>query len=310
MRAVWSFWTKPFRSHHHRVWLTERHHLLAWVLSVQTAKQRYSRTALFTDEEGARLLVDDLGLDFTDVSTGLDELRDADPEWWVLGKLWTYRAQKEPFVHLDSDVFLWRRLPERLEQSLVFAQNPETFPFTDESWYRPIQYDRGIRLVGGWAPPEWCWYVSRGANTAICCGILGGNAVGFLAYYADLAIRMVDHPRNQAAWADIGSPISDNILLEQYLLAACLDFHKQQKQSRFRNVEIDYLFASSEQAFDETAAARVGYTHLIGGAKSNAALLNRLERRVRRDYPEYYERCSKAYNDVEAVTGSSDSRTR
>ena len=41
-------------------------------------------------------------------------------------------------------------------------------------------------------------------------------------------------PRNRQAWADLGSPIGDNILLEQYLLAACLRFHKQTHDSQYR----------------------------------------------------------------------------
>jgi hypothetical protein len=291
MRAVWSFWTKPFRSHHKNVWLTERHHLLSWVLSVQTAKQHYPETALFTDADGARLLVDHLGLEFTHVSTALTALRAADPAWWVLGKLWTYRAQEQAFVHLDSDVFLWRRLPPRLERSGVFAQNPETFPPTDDSWYRPNQYDQALRCRGGWAPREWGWYTSRRINTAICCGFVGGRAVEFLRYYADRAITMILRARNQAVWTHLGSPIGDNILLEQYLLAACIEYHRGRQASKFRDVDIEYLFQSSDEAFDETTAARVGYTHLIGGAKSNAALLERLEARVRRDYPDLYERC-------------------
>jgi hypothetical protein len=87
------------------------------------------------------------------------------------------------------------------------------------------------------------------------------------------------------------STISDNILIEQYLLAACLEFHWQRQESTHKNTEVRYLFHSSDEAFDETVAARAGYTHLLGGAKSNAALAQRLEARVQRDYPAYYERC-------------------
>ncbi len=72
---------------------------------------------------------------------------------------------------------------------------------------------------------------------------------------------MIQRPRNEPAWASIGSPIADNILVEQYLLAACTRFHRQQKESKYRNIEIEYLFTSDEEAFDEAAAARVGYTH-------------------------------------------------
>src|SRR6476646_849506 len=110
MRAVWSFWTKPFKEHHHDVWFSEKHHLLSWALSFETARKHYPETALITDEEGAELLVGHLGLEFEHVSTELSELRDADERWWVLGKLRAYCVQQEPFVHLDNDVFLWARL--------------------------------------------------------------------------------------------------------------------------------------------------------------------------------------------------------
>lgn len=291
MRAVWSFWPKPFYAHHMRVWLSDCHHLLAWVLSVESASRHYPRTTLVTDDEGARLLVDGLGLEFTTVTTELNALRDADPEWWVLGKLWAYRSQKEPFVHVDNDVFLWKRLPPKVERAGVCAQNPECFPLTADSWYRPAAYEQVIRSVSGWVPDEWRWSTSRKFTRAICCGILGGTAVDFLSYYADLAIRMIGHPRNCAAWHALGSPIGDNILFEQYLLAACLEFHRDRQGSPYRKVDAAYLFESTEQAFDEACAARIGYTHLIGGAKSDPGLMARLDARVRRDYPERYQRC-------------------
>ena len=271
MHAVWSFWSKPFHAHHRRVWRSELHHLLAWVLSVECAQRHYSRTVLVTDTEGARLLVDRLGLPFTTVTTTLTALDDTDPEWWVLGKLWAYRAQTEPFVHLDSDVFLWKRLPEALEAAPVCAQNPESFPRDDASCYRPATYDRAIHSFGGWAPEEWRWSTSRRSTKAVCCGVLGGAAVDFLAYYADLAIQMIQHPRNRAAWTSLGSRIGDNILFEQYLLAACLEFHGRRPGSPFSDVHAAYLFPSSDDAFDESSAVRMGYTHLIGGAKNDAA---------------------------------------
>jgi hypothetical protein len=37
----------------------------------------------------------------------------------------------------------------------------------------------------------------------------------------------------------------------------------------------------------------MGFTHLIAGAKRNPQVAKTLERRVQRDYPEYYDRCIK-----------------
>jgi hypothetical protein len=301
VRAVWSFWTKPFYAHHRRVWLSDFHHLLAWVLSVGAARRHYPDTALITDELGARLLADRLGLPFDHVSTGLAELRDADPQWWVLGKLWAYRAQDRAFLHIDNDVFLWNPLPEALTQAPVFAQNPEWFPIADGSWYRPEAYDHAIRAGGGWVPDEWSRAVAARRNRAVCCGFLGGNAVDFLRYYAGTAMRMIRHPANQAAWAGFGSTVSDNILIEQYLLAACIDYHRKRGRSEYRGANIRYLFRSSREAFNGFAAARAGYTHLIGAAKNNPALARRLEERVARDYPSYFETCAKLARDDKAA---------
>jgi len=291
MRAVWSFWTKPFAGRCGIPWLSERTHLLAWVLSLETARRHYPETVLVTDDEGAELLVGRLGLKFSQVSTELSSLADADPSWWVLGKLWTYRMQREPFVHIDNDVFLWARLPPEVEVAPVIGQNPEWFPLVPESWYRPERYTQALRQYGGWMPEEWNWAAGQSSTRAICCGILGGNQVDFLRYYSDLALRMIRHPRNQEVWNQVGANAGDNVLFEQYLLAACVDYHRGRAGSAYAAVEARCLFDSMDQAFDGTTAATMGYTHLMGDAKKNVDLARSLERRVAREYPDAYERC-------------------
>lgn len=106
MRAVWSFWSKPHRTSRHYYWFSEFHHALAWSLSVQEARKHYPDTWLYTDDAGARLLVDKLQLPFAHVCTDLNALDGYAPGWWALSKLYAYRQQTEPFVHLDYDVFL------------------------------------------------------------------------------------------------------------------------------------------------------------------------------------------------------------
>jgi hypothetical protein len=269
--------------------------LLAWILSVQSVSAHYADTTLVTDDAGADLLVGSLGLRFKEVSTSLNSLRDANPGWWVHGKLAAYRLQTRPFVHLDNDVFLWRPLPESLSSAPVFGQNPESFA-DDASWYRPQFVDGLIRNVGGWVPEEWRWYTAQKKTEAICCGIVGGTDSAFLAHYANVAIAMIEHPANQLAWGWMGDVIGDNILVEQYLLAACIEYHRQPGRHQFRTAEVSYLFESWNEAFDEQAATQVGYTHLIGAAKANRHLMRRLERRVRRDFPRLYERVDEITN--------------
>lgn len=283
MRAVWSFWSAPYREHYHRTWTDEKFHLLAWILSVGEATRHYPDTWLYTDGAGKRVLVDGLGLRFGHVELALDGLEGSDTQWWVLGKLAAYAAQRAPFVHLDSDVFLWARLPDAVEGACVFGQNPEFFEFHDQSLYRLDAFLDGIGRHGGWLPEEWRRYAKQRGSGAVCCGILGGSGTGFIRHYAGLAEAVIRHPGNQAVWPTLG--VRDNILVEQYFLAACLDYHRE------AGVEAAYLFGSSREAFDPAHAARAGYTHLIGEAKRNPEIAARLERRVRADYPAQYARC-------------------
>lgn len=292
-RAVWSFWTKPYQAHRKQVWYTDKHHWLAWVLSVETARQHYPETVLVTDDEGAKILVDDIGLEFTSVSTDLNHLKKEDPDWWILGKLWAYRSQTKPFIHIDTDVFLWNPLPANLDSAPVFAQNPEYFIFGKHEdtpwWYRPELFDTRIKKTGGWLPPEWDFYFTHQRNLAYCTGILGGNQVDFLNHYGDIALKIATNPDNRAAFALMENKIGDCLLVEQYFLAACLEYHQQSK-SPFTGVEIECLFASPEEAYSSSKAEALGYTHLIGAAKHNRKLAKRLEKRVARDYPRHYER--------------------
>jgi hypothetical protein len=295
MRAVWSWWTKPLVTGQGWTWPTPRHHLLSWVLSVETARQHLPRTALVTDALGAELLVERLGLEFDEVSTTLDELDGHDPEWWNLGKLLAYAVQEEPFVHVDQDVYLWKPLPERLLGADLFTQNPELFPH-GQSDYRPETLEHTLHSVGGWVPEELVHCVPvDGVLRGACCGIIGGRRLDFIRYYAELALRLVDHPRNAPAWPLLGNKQLFTTVLEQYLLEACVRF-QQSEGAPFRGVEMHYLFDSVDEAYARAAAA--GFTHLIGGAKRDAGLLARIESRVRREYPAMYRRADRVASDV------------
>lgn len=292
MRAIWSFWSKPFENHYHQFWFSAAHHFYSWVLSVETARKHYPRTALYTDDAGARLLVDKLGLGFEQVHTSLNALSHYDPDWWTLGKVQTYRVQTEPFVHIDNDVFLWEPLPPETESAGVFAQNAEHF--AHGIWhYHPEEFEGPLASCpGGWLPEEWRWYRSadlpqRGEN----CGVFGGHRIDFVQHYASQALKLIDHPGNQPAWVAMQNKRFNTILVEQYVLSACLEYHACRPDSPYRGIEIKYVFGSLEEAFDPKLSSRIGYTHLLGPSKREQDNADRLERRVKRDYPDHYERC-------------------
>ena len=264
-------------------WRTPRHHLFSWVLSFHKAREHYPETTLCTDDFGASLLIEQLGLPFDHCSFGLNRCEDIDPGWWAAGKLAAYAEQTEPFVHIDSDVYLWKRLPERMEQASVFAQNPEWL-VANESCYDPASLETALRRSPDWwLPVEWHWYRSQEKQQyAPCCGILGGTDTEFLRKYSETALQILRDTRNAKALEAYTEKISQTILIEQYLLGACIDYSRMAPE---------FLFDSTSDAMDEHKTNEAGYTHLIAGAKHEPWISHRLELRVRSEYPEYYERC-------------------
>jgi len=285
--AVWSLWTKPLRTLPYSVWASERHHLLSWILSVETARKHYPKTRLVTDSAGAEILVEQLGLRFDTVSTGLDGLERFDPRWWALGKLHAYRAQQEPFVHVDADVYLWNKLPEQLAESPVFGQSPEPIEYY---FYNPDKF-KHLANRGAWIPEELTWSMNTGQPmVAVCCGIMGGTDMDLINHYASTAVRLVEEKPNADLWFP---EETDNMLFEQFFLSVCVEYRRQGIMSSANPPRIGYLFANCHEPYDPQAASRVGYTHLIGRAKQNHYLLDLLERRVRKDYPSFFERCER-----------------
>ncbi|MFK0246165.1 DUF6734 family protein [Amycolatopsis azurea] len=282
-RAVWSFWSIPYRRQHGRHWPSDYFHALSWILSFRLAARLFPTTALVTDDWGHELLVDRLRLPFDDISLTLNGLAGQDPSWWALGKLHAYREQREPFLHIDNDVFLWPGFPASGLSGEVIAQNPEHAPASDAGYYRPSAVAAAIRSTGGFLPKEFSEYTGE---TALCTGVVGGTAIPLLRRYADLGIRMVESAENQAAWRRL-APLEDyNLVVEQYLLGALCWGGAA--------TDVQCVFGSQEDSYRDDDRR---FTHLIASAKSDLHYMRLLERRVRNHFPADFEIARRRFGD-------------
>lgn len=178
MKLVYSHWSAPRRP-------TSDHRVI-FCLSVLLARQHYSRIELVTDYAGA-WMVERLRLPFDNVRTDLQEF-DAPATAWAAGKLKAYQLQDEPFIHLDQDVFLFKRLPEEIESARLVAQSREPL-----DWYLANMSETPPEHVARLTLPPDRW-------EAVNAGILGGTDVAFINDYATKALEAVNenqvfHPK-------------------------------------------------------------------------------------------------------------------
>jgi hypothetical protein len=318
-KAVYSFYSHPFRTRPGYAGFTTLEDFLnAWTLSVNLAQMHFDEVELVTDNYGKMLLVNRLNLPFTKV---LNELDIVVPEhikdlYWTFGKLWTYYLQEEPFIHIDYDVFLWKKLPERILTAPMFGQNTES-----DIWKLEF-YRQGNKTLCGYLrrrPNDWVviYPYIENHDIAINTGIIGGNDISFLEKYALSTVEMVTHQENREGFEIIkridkmsGGRLahSCNVVTEQYLYSKlCFISGKWNDMTLLLdekkiNIEGDYHSSLNR------ACQKIGYTHLIGlDAKQNVETMRRLKKRIQANFRDYYEKIQEIINNeqefrsVEAV---------
>lgn len=123
MKIIQTFWTghskigdNPFDLK--AGWLSCEYHWMSWALSCLQLKKFYSNIELITDSIGKKILIDTFNLPYSSVSTALENSLDKYPaELWSLAKIFSYSIQKEQFIHVDGDVFLWQSLDDKFENA-------------------------------------------------------------------------------------------------------------------------------------------------------------------------------------------------
>lgn len=285
MKAVWTHWTKPLKSYPGLSWLSFGDYLYSFVLSFYLAKKHFGKTCLYTDPEGHFILCEQLNLPFDEVIIELDNLNSNCSFWWTLGKIFTYGKINEPFIHLDNDVFIWEKPDARLLDSDLFAQNPEYFT-SESNYYKPIEFETAL-LANGWLPKEWIFIRNLYGDyqKSINTGIYGGKNNDFIQFCSELVFEIILNPANELILLDLDDKDLIAGMLEMYIPSVCLDYYSIYNSPRFAKPNFTFLFDSAEDAY--TNPNKIPYTHLIGKAKKDLVLLEKLKKRVDSEFPQY-----------------------
>lgn len=268
-------------------WCRPEYNLMSWALSCLQLKKLYGNVELYSDDKGADLLVDKLGLPYTTVHTNFNSFDNVNDKLWALPKLYTYSLQTSPFLHIDGDVFLFEELPSKLLKSGLIAQNPEVATeyyietqkqLTEHFTYFPTtvkdDFESGIPIK------------------AVNAGILGGTNINFFQEYTEEAFRYVKLNKEHLNNIDAEK---FNVFFEQHLFYV-LALNDKQK--------IDYLFQSLEKSdsythladFHETPHPAF-YLHLLGHYKKDEDTCIQMAAKLRELYPEYYYRIVQLFQD-------------
>lgn len=277
MKIIQSFWGGKYKSIENSYgWWDHRFHWLGWMLSCNQLLRFYDRVELYTDEFGYDILIRKLKLPYTNVHIVLDELNVLPNDLWAMAKIKTYSLQKEPFLHVDGDVFIFEPFPEKLLESHLIAQNQElTTKYYRDMWAK-------IHPHLEYLPQQMEDFHYERSNMAYNMGIIGGNDIEFIQNYCQLSLDFVY--KNEAIWNDINL-FNFNVFFEQVLF-----YEYAKSENRKVNVLIQEEIGDNEYTgfgnFEEVPYKRT-YLHLIGYFKRDSFTCHKMLQYCWYNHPEW-----------------------
>jgi hypothetical protein len=290
-------WTKPifdddntgFQYRYQGGWLSKKYNFMSWTLSCLQLRKFYDKVELITDAIGKQLLIDTLGLPYTDVNVELDSLNHYPNSLWTLPKIYAYKIQKEPFIHTDGDVYIWERFSKTIESSQLCSQQ---LVIDNKSQYISMkEIETHFKFI-----PD-CIKKDKAENNILRisnAGIIGGTNLNFFKEFVKMSFEFVD--KNLAHLDKLKSG-NFGMIFEEYLFY-CL--------AKEKGIEVTYLLEPLKDDFTiiqlmdfETVPKKTKFIHPIGNFKKYKQICDLLANTLLVNYPDYYYRIIKLLHEFE-----------
>lgn len=252
-KALYSHWSKPNENTDlYAGFNTEQDFANAMHLSVLCSKKWFEEVELVTDKEGKEF-VNRHKIPFDNIIVCLDDYNHIRAKHWAIGKIVACNMQKAPFMHIDNDVFLFKKPEKNLLDSDASFQNYER---VEQYWYT-----NQLEIAKKECPIK---EIDYNVEMSLNCGIMGFNKLDVLSEWMELALQYID-------WFDNTESIKkelSSIMFEQYHIFQLL------KKYNYNIAVIENFYISPKIAKEK------GYTHLISGSKRRPDLEEKVENRL------------------------------
>lgn len=304
LRIIQTFWSgghNPLECGYG--WNHAEHNLMSWALSCHSLCEHYSQVELFTDQRGYDVLIGKLHLPYTRVHLVYDDSLGLSHHW-ALAKIKTYAMQKEPFLHVDGDIYVPAPLPQEALSAPLVAQNREIGTVYYRRMMENVQRHEDIVL------PSYITEALHAESVASYnMGMFGGHDLGFIRRYCEEAFAFLE--RNQMNDRLLPhSRVCCNILFEQVFFAVLADLEDREVASVLGHAVSDEGYSGREFC-DLSYWGQRPFFHLLGGHKRNPYNVDMLRRTLLRLYPNTLEHITSlfcechrrlsSYKDLERV---------
>lgn len=268
-------------------WAKPSYHLMSWGLSSLTLNERLGKIHFFGNKAAAEILINILDLPYDSINTKYHKFSLPNKNLWALPKIFTYAAQKAPFLHIDGDVFIFSPFSEILIKGDLVAQNEEIA--TD--YYISTQQELKQHFT---YLPECVMEDFKKSEPirAVNAGILGGSDIGFFQHYTKEAFEYVE--QNLTNLSKINAD-RFNVFFEQHLFYSLAKKKNKQISYLFPDIVNDNQYQHLGEFHEVPCSKR--YLHLLGHYKRDEITCLQMASKLRELYPGHYERIIRICHD-------------
>lgn len=275
-KLVWSVNTIPFSTDINRHNNKYEDFLYLFAYSYLLNKRWFGKTELVTDNLGKKILVDMVGLEFDSINLCLNNMEAKHKDLFAFGKIMAYEEQKEPFIHVDFDLFFHKKPPISIYESDISVQNKETGQLF-KGYAHIFHYIDSCKI-------DLPLYFDTWINYAYNCGFVAVNDLSFIKRYCEIARELSDTFPDKITRQDI--------FVEQ----VGLSFTEKEL-----NISVNTLIKESIQSFDcilLPSLNEYGLQHLLGDFKKSPVMMMKIKKEVAEISTELNEKIIETLNKL------------
>ncbi len=193
----------------------------------------------------------------------------SDKELWMKAKISAIERQTSPFVHLDTDVFIKKKISFNFNKILLERK---------EGGYG-IHYKKQVDFFNKYTRDLPHWHPDLGHTFS--CGVLGFNDLNLRSKFVNAYYELEDiYNEQRSKFIPLKKQgFEPCIVIEQYNLASLLDHH---------TIQPDLLLKGRNLIEQSKHAQKIGYNHLFGIKKYKQDIIQEIEYRLYKIFPYWY----------------------
>lgn len=269
MKVIYSLYTKPIIEGR---WeegnrLTET--IKMFTLSMLYALEHYDKVEVYTDKIGQQF--------FRHLPVEVKILKRKDlGTYWIKSKLEAIADQKEPFIHVDGDVFFLNKLPIQGDSDVI-VERIESDQF-NKHYKKQVNMFHEI-LEGSFK--DW----NPNLNYSLNCGVIGFQNLEL----RDRFIENYKFLKNKLA-TKRGKEIVEELQKEWYEICIFLEQYNLTCTTLPKKYKIQKLLTGTTLNEQKKEGQRLRYSHLYGKSKYEKFYVDAVDEKLKSLYLEYYSK--------------------